>query len=484
MPFALAIDLGTSSIRASLWDDRGCPVGEMVRNPTSAASTDGGNGQFDAERLLEILESTLDEALARAGASACQIVAVGTSCFWHSLLGVNEAGEAVTSVSTWANTNAHETAARMRASNDESAYHRRTGAMLHSSYPIVRIAWSIEQAGSSSGPVAKWMSFADFVRFRLFGECATGASMASGTGLFDSNANDWDAESLAMAGVERSQLPILSELPASGLAGPYATRWPAIAMVPWFPAVGDGACATIGSGCVGSGRMALTLGTSGALRVVIEAGRVEIPDGLFAYRIDGRRWVVGGALSEGGGVVKWLCSMLGLTLGAELDAEIDSIPPDSHGLTLLPFAAGERSPGWKDDARCTISGLALDTRPVAIARAALESVAFRFQLIADRLREFAPVSAEIVGSGEALGASPAWCRILADTLGCRLVLPGLAESTSRGAALLALEATGDIGRLDEVPALASRTFEPDAAVLDVYRAAADRQQKLYDAIIS
>ena len=182
--------------------------------------------------------------------------------------------------------------------------------------------------------------------------------------------------------------------------------------------------------------------------------------------------------------MQWFCSMLGLTLGADLDAEIDAMPADAHGLTLLPFAAGERSPGWNDDARCTISGLTLGTRPVAIARAALESVAFRFQLIADRLREFAPVSAEIVGSGEALGASPAWCRILADALGCRIVVPGFAESTSRGAALLALEATGDIGALDEVPALASRTFEPDPAVRHVYRAAADRQQKLYDAIIS
>lgn len=484
MPVALAIDIGTSSIRASLWDDRGCRVGETVSRPTSPASTDGGNGQFDADRLLEIVEATLDEALARAGATACQIVAVGTSCFWHSLLGVNEAGEVVTTVSTWADTRAHEVAARMRASTDEIEYHRRTGAMLHSSYPIARIAWSRMQAERSSGPVATWMSFADYVRFRLFGERATGASMASGSGLFDPNANGWDAESLALAGVVRSQLPSLTERSASGLTGPYSARWPAVAMVPWFPAVGDGACATIGSGCVGSGRMALTLGTSGALRVVIEAGRVGIPDGLFAYRIDGRRWVVGGALSEGGGVVQWLCSMLGLALGADVDAEIDAMPPDAHGLTILPFAAGERSPGWRDDARCTISGMTLGTRPVAIARAALESVAFRFQLIADRLREFAPVSAEIVGSGEALGASPAWCRILADTLGCRLVVPGLAESTSRGAALLALEATGDIGALDDVPALASRTFEPDAAVRQVYRAAADRQQKLYDAIIS
>jgi gluconokinase len=217
---------------------------------------------------------------------------------------------------------------------------------------------------------------------------------------------------------------------------------------------------------------------------VIEADHVRIPHGLFAYRIDGRRWVVGGALSEGGGVVQWLCTMFGLVPGIELDAEVDGMRPDSHGLTILPFAAGERSPGWSDDARCTITGLTLGTRPVAIVRAALESVAFRFQLIANRLREVAPLTEEIVGSGGALLASPAWCRILADVLGRRLVVPECAESSSRGAALLALEATGDIDSLDGVPPPGSRTVEPDPSVDDVYRAAAARQQKLYDAIHS
>ncbi len=484
MPLALAIDIGTSSIRASLWDGRGCRVGGMVRRDTAPASVDGGYGQFDAIGLLEIVEATIDEALAGAGAAGCRIVAVGTSCFWHSLVGLDEAGAPVSTVSTWADTRAREASARLRSATSETEYHRRTGAMLHSSYPIARIASWTGRAGPSAASVATWMSFADFVRFRLFGERMTGASMASGSGLFDPNAKDWDVDSIASIGVTRAQLPILSERPSTGLVGAYASRWPAIARIPWFPAVGDGACATIGSGCTGPDRLALTLGTSGALRTVVEASHVEIHDRLFAYRIDGRRWVVGGALSEGGGVVQWLGSLLGLELGADLDAQVDAMPPDAHGLTILPFAAGERSPGWNDEARFTISGMTVGTRPVAIVRAALESVAFRFQLIADHIRELAPASSEIVGSGEALRASPAWCRILADVLGRRLLVPDVAEVSSRGAALLALEATGDLGLPGEVPTPAFRAVEPDRSAHDLYRAAAARQQKLYDAILS
>ena len=484
MAVALAIDVGTSSVRASLWTERGVRVGEIVARATSLRVSADGAAEFDAEDLLHAVESALDCLLDSAGVLACEIVAVGTSCFWHSLVGVDDAGHAVTTVTTWADTRARAIAARLRASTDAAAFHARTGAELHSSYPVVRLAWLAGQELPASRSVATWLSFPDYMRLRFFGVVSTGASMASGSGLFNPNANDWDDAALALAGIRRSQLPEIVDTPAVGLAGDYARRWPAIAIVPWFAAIGDGACATIGSGCVGPDRMALSLGTSGALRIVVEARNVDVPEGLFAYRIDARRWVIGGALSEGGAVVRWLAATVGLALDADLDARVDDMPADGHGLTILPFATGERSPGWADDARCTITGLTLGTSPVAILRAALESVAFRFQLIADRLREVAPEAAEIVGSGGALVASPAWCRILADVLGRPLVVPDCAESSSRGAALLAIEATDEGFALGDVAPLPGRAVLPDASCRDVYRAAALRQQKLYDAIIS
>lgn len=484
MALALAIDIGTSSVRATLWSGHGRRIGDVVQCSTRLRSAHDGSAEFDADELLRIVESALDRCLAGAGSAACEIVAVGTSCFWHSLLGIDVDGNPVTTVTTWADTRARDAAAELRASTDERAYHRRTGAMLHASYPLARIAWLNGPSMSPRVAVDKWMSFADYVRLRFFGDCATGVSMASGTGLFNPNEGDWDDASLTLAGITRSELPPVLGSNSSGLVDAYAKRWPAIAVVPWFAAVGDGACATIGSGCVGPGRIALTLGTSGALRIVVDSDRLEIPDGLFAYRVDGRRWVVGGALSEGGGVITWLCSLLGLTFGEGLDAELDAMPADSHGLTVLPFANGERSPGWRDDAHFAVVGMSSGTRPVAIVRAALESVAFRFQLIAERLRDVAPEAAEVVGSGGAIHASPAWCRILADVLGARLAVPEYSEASSRGAALLALEATGDIRSLADVPALDARYVEPDVSRRDTYRSAGLRQQKLYDAIIS
>ncbi|MCC6743517.1 MAG: gluconokinase [Acidobacteria bacterium] len=483
MALALAIDIGTSSVRASLWNETGMRVGEVARRPVALRVTEGGAAELDPDGLVRAVAECLDERLGSAGTDACQIVAVGTSCFWHSLVGVDGEGRAVTTLTTWADSRARDVAARLRRETDERAYHLRTGAMLHSSYPVARIAWQRETGKPAFGGVERGLSFADYLNIRLFGVCATSISMASGSGLYDPNSMDWDDAALELAGIGRGNLAPVRTEPLSGLTDRFARRWPALAVVPWFAAAGDGGCATIGSGCIGPDRLALTLGTSGALRVALEGASFPIHESLFAYRIDERCWVAGGALSEGGGVLTWLSSLLGLTLGPELDAEVGAMAPDDHGLTILPFASGERSPGWRDDARFAVTGMSAGSGPVAIARAALESVAFRFQLIAESLREAVPEAAEIVGSGGALRASPAWSQILADVLGMPLLVPDSDEASSRGAALLALVATGDARSLAGIPGLSGRLFEPDIARREAYCAAARRQQALYDAII-
>lgn len=442
----------------------------------------GGAAEFDADSLFETVAGALDDLLAGAGADACRIVAVGTSCFWHSLVGVDAGGLACTPVTTWADGRAGVVVTPLRERSDESAYHRRTGAMWHASYPATRLAWLRADAPERTAGVRTWLSFGDYLHMRLFGGARSGASMASGSGLLDSNACDWDPATLDAVGVDARSLPYIDDSPRSGLAGPFVSRWPAVARIPWFPPVGDGACASIGSGCASSDRLALTLGTSGALRAVVEQPRITIPDGLFAYRIDRRRWVVGGALSEGGGVVRWLCRTLGLELDGETEAAVAAFRPDAHGLTVLPFAAGERSPGWSAGARFTVAGMSLDTSPVAILRATLESIAFRVRLLAERLSEVAPGAADVVGSGGALRASGAWQQIVADALGRRILLPAPDEASSRGAALLALEAAGAVPDLATVETPIETVVEPNPDVAATYARAAARQLALYRAV--
>ena len=124
--------------------------------------------------------------------------------------------------------------------------------------------------------------------------------MASATGLFDQNKKRWDREMLRGPAHRRSAASSISDEPGRGLDGEWAGRWPVLRDVPWFPAVGDGACSNVGSGCTGNDRLALMVGTSGAMRVLWKADTVEIPDGPWCYRSDAEHYVMGGALSDGG----------------------------------------------------------------------------------------------------------------------------------------------------------------------------------------
>jgi len=238
------------------------------------------------------------------------------------------------------------------------------------------------------------------------------------------------------------------------------------------------------------------VGTSGALRVAWAASDTRIPWGTWTYRVDADRFVMGGALNDGGNLYAWLRETLRLPLPAdaatpgdaaaeaEVDAALAALAPDAHGLTLLPFLAGERSPGWAPVARGAVVGLTLATQPIDLLRAGLEAVALRFALLADLLGREVPAPHQIVATGGALLRSPAWTQIVADALGQRLVASGEAEASSRGAALLALVALGALPNLEAAPASLGATYEPDPAHHAVYRAALARQQDLYARLIA
>jgi gluconokinase len=285
-------------------------------------------------------------------------------------------------------------------------------------------------------------------------------------------------------GIGVRQLSPLADTSASmqGLRPPYAERWPALAQVPWLPAVGDGAAANVGSGCTGPDRIALTVGTTAAVRVV--APEVErVPMGLWCYRVDGRRALLGGATSEGGNVYAWLQSALRLGDVAEVERALAQGAPDGHGLTVLPFVAGERSPGYAGDVRATISGIGMSTSADDIARACLEAVSYRLAIITDLLDAVLPGAQTVVVSGGAILSSPAWMQMLCDVLNRPLLASNEREATSRGVALLALEALGAQPDLAALPLGAGRTYQPDPARHERYAEGMRRQQKLYEALV-
>jgi gluconokinase len=305
--------------------------------------------------------------------------------------------------------------------------------------------------------------------------------MASGTGLFDQDRMRWDPEMLEAAGVDEGRLFPLRDRdePWRELRARWASRWPSLRRAVWFPAVGDGAASNVGSACTGPARIAINVGTSAAMRLVTGRAPATTPRGLWRYRVDRRLFVVGGALSEGGNVRAWCGQTLRLPEDDALEKELVAGLDRDHGLTALPFLAGERSPGWKARARGVLAGLSLGTSPMDVLQAALESVALRLALVYERLAPLAAQPHAVVASGGALTHSRAWTQMIADALGRPVLRASLAEATSHGAALLALEALGFVEDLASLPAPAGETIEPAPGRRQRYLAAAARQRELY-----
>jgi len=473
----IALDLGTSSARATLYDREGRAVAGRFHQVRYAPTvTADGGVEHDANVLLEAVATCLD-AVTRASRHD-DIQGVGVTTFWHGLLGFDAARHPVTPIFTWADSRSAPDAAVLRGALDDAALHERTGCHLHSSYWPAKLRWLARERPADVQRVASWGSIGEHLELSLFGETATSVSMASGTGLFDQEAQRWDTEAVAAAGVEPHQLfPLAGASGRRGLRAPWSGRWPALRSVPWFPAVGDGAASNVGSDCIDPSRVALNVGTSAAIRLVT-ADHGAAPIGLWRYRVDRRRALVGGATSEGGNVYAWCRDVLTLPPPEEVERQLVERAPDSHGLTLLPFLAGERAPGWRGDRRAAIAGLSLSTTPMDIVHAALEAVTLRLMLIYRKLAPLATADHLLIASGGAVAHSRAWTRMLADGLGRPIHWSPESEATSRGAALLALEALGALSDLRAAPASLGEVFEPDPAHHARYLAALERHQHL------
>jgi gluconokinase len=380
----LALDIGSSSVRAQRFDERGEPEGELRQEKYD--TTDPQEIVTKCHKVLQGEEPN------------------GTSCFGHSLIAVDEDWNPLTPVLGWRDTRSADAAEWLSHRLNGEAVHARTGGFLHPSFWAAKLAWLAQVEPDTFRHAAHFVSFSDF----LLGKPETSLSMASGTGLLDLTTNDWDEELLAALGIDRERLPRIVDQPV------------------WL----DGVCSNLGAGCVGTERAALMVGTSATLRLLYETERPQPQPGLFLYRVDEHRVIEGGALSDGGNLHAWLEQTL---------ADGSSEARDDHGLTFLPFLGGERSTGWDPRQTGAILGLTFDTTPADIRRAALEGVGYRFAAVADLL----PNVQEIVATGGALLKDREWVQIMADALARPVRRSGVEEASLRGAAVAVLAEPDD-----------------------------------------
>jgi gluconokinase len=457
--------------------------GYNAQLPYEIRTTPDGGAEIDPEALANLVMDCLDELHRQVKNAGFKIAAVTSSVFWHSMCGLDSNDVPTTPLYHLLDTRCADD---VRHVPDQ---HARTGCVPHSSYWPAKLLWLERTQPVKFRATHRWVSFPEYLFLRLFGRMRVSTSMISATGLWDQNANDYDRTTLEAVHISPDQLAEAHPMDNSHLDAPehelirhFREMWPLFDSLPWFPSLGDGAANGVGSGAAAHGQFSLMVGTTGAMRTVIEAPRLTIPRGVWCYRLDRKRFVLGGALSNGGDVYAWLKRTLAMP--RDLEARLENAVPGSHGLTVLPFFAGERSPYWRSDFRAAITGMTLATEPFGIFQAFLESVALGFRDIYRTLEHAVGVAQQITASGGALLRSPGWTQMMADSLERPITACTETEASSRGAVVWGLEQMGAIPNLAALGASLGAEFVPNpmhqAAWRDLACAREELVKKLYE----
>jgi gluconokinase len=478
MSLILALDLGTSSTRTALFDARGQRLlhttGQqsypLIIEPAGAAELDP---HLMKEALMHCLRRTMQQYRTDRSLAGQPIVGAGISCAWHGVMGTDAKGKPLTRYVTWADARPAAAAAKLREEMSEKAVHARTGCMLRASFWPAKLVWLRKAEPALFRRVARWMSVAEWLQRELCGAAHCAIGMATGTGMFDPTRLDWDRALMERCRVTPEQLLPLSDDPvATGRV--LAKEFPELAKTPWFPAIGDGATSNLGSGATRPGYAAINVGTSAALRIMREGKKARAPLGLFAYRVDAERYLVGGAISNAGNLRAWCLRELRLDENpAALEKQLAERPAPEHGLVVLPFWTVERAPTWNEEQTGVIVGMTQTTTALDLLQATTEASYHRIARIAELLLASERETPKFLVSG-GIQNSPTAMQRMADVLGKTIYANPEPEASLRGAAVYAMEKLG----LDVPPLKLGKPIRPRAKIARIYAAEREKQTAL------
>ncbi|MGN9908620.1 FGGY family carbohydrate kinase [Phytohabitans sp. LJ34] len=476
-PLVLALDIGSTATRGGVHDASGRRVhGLHHKVPHAFTVAPDGTSVIDPDQVTAEVEQVLD-AVTGERRLKTRVAGVALDTFAASLIAVDAAGRALTPCLTYADSRSAGAVTALREELDEHAVQQRTGTRLHTSYHAPRLRWLAAAQPHVVAGAASWWSLGEYVLARLIGHPLAGTSTVAWTGLLDRRTGELDAELLAAAGAGPGQLssPRDPTQPATPVA---PARWPALARAAWFPVITDGFASNVGSGATDATVLTAATATSGALRVLLDGPADPLPFGLWNYRVDAARTLLGGAINDVGRAVSWAQETL--RLSPALAAVLTAPPSDTTPL-VLPYLTGERAPGWVGEARAVLGGVSAATDADAMFRGIVEGVAMTYARVADELRPAAPQIVQVAAAGRVSNDQPEWLQILADVLGRPVTHVTGRRTTQRGTALLALDLLApDAPR---APRTTGTTYEPRPAHVEHYAARRARFAKVYDALV-
>ncbi|MFL9923139.1 gluconokinase [Herbaspirillum lusitanum] len=477
----LGADIGTTSTKTVAFTMDGKVLAQhAVEYPLLC--TTPGMAEQDPLQIYQAVLDSIAGAVKAAGARPEDIALVSFSAAMHSLIALDADNNLLTNSMTWADNRASVWAKRIRSEFDGMAIYRRTGTPIHPMSPLCKLMWLRHEHADIFNKAARFVGVKEYVLFRLFGSWQVDYSIASATGMFNLRELNWDKDALALLKVDAAQLPqpVPTTHQLQGLDAQIARQLGLRSDTPFIIGANDGVLSNLGVNAIKTGHVAVTIGTSGAMRTVIEQPLTDEQGRTFCYALTDKHWVVGGPVNNGGNIFRWVRDELATAESAAArDKQLDPydaltriaehVAPGAEGLLFHPFMAGERAPLWNADLRGSFFGLALHHGKEHMIRAALEGVIFNLYSILPALEDLVGPTRRMMATG-GFARSALWRQMMADIFNREVVVPESVESSCLGAAVLGAYALGLVPSLEVISDMVGSTHRhvPDEKNVAIY----------------
>ncbi|KGE19859.1 gluconokinase [Paenibacillus wynnii] len=460
-PYMIGVDIGTTSTKAVLFEENGSIVagadeGYPLHKPSPSIA------EQDPEQILQAVINTISKVVQQSGSRAEQINFVSFSSAMHSVIAVDQEGNPLTPCITWADNRSAECARRLKNELNGHELYLRTGTPIHPMSPITKLMWLREDQPELFHRAYKFISIKEYVFAKLFGEYVVDHSIASSTGMLNLVNLDWDVEALEITGITEERLSRLvpTTYVLQGLLPGKAEELGLLPSTKFVIGASDGVLSNLGVGAIKPGVVAATIGTSGAIRTVVDHPVVDPKGRIFCYALTENHWVIGGPVNNGGMLFRWVrdefaasevetAKRLGIDPYDVLTRIAEQVSPGSEGLLFHPYLTGERAPLWYPDARGSFFGLTMSHRKEHMIRSVLEGVIFNLYTVLLAMEEQIGRPKQILATG-GFARSALWRQMMADIFDQEVVVPESFESSCLGAAVLGMYATGMTDTLEIV----------------------------------
>lgn len=473
MPYIIGCDIGTTNVKSVVFDSVSGHILTSHSESYEMQHPQPDWSEQDPEQIFEAVCKTL-KIVTDSCKDKGDLLGISFSAAMHGVLALDANGKHLTGLIIWADNRSSDVAKKLRASRVGKKIYYNNGTPIHAMAPVCKLLWLKKNQPKTFSNASRFVGIKEYIIYRLTGNFVIDYSIASATGMFNIRELEWDEYTLKKLGLKSSKLSKavspyhIEKLPANNAAQlPEGTSL--------IMGASDGCLANLGSGAVKTGSMAVTIGTSAAVRICSDKAYSDPQMQTFCYVLDEKAFIVGGPSNNGAVIFEWLINTF--FPGEEYDAvfeEASKIKPGADGLLFYPYLLGERAPLWSSEVRGGFTGLDIQHTKSHFAKAVMEGILLNLSSIGKNLLEMQKIDTIYANGGFA--RSPLWVQMLADIFGIKVVLNETVETGAAGAAMMGLKALGVYKDFSEMSAftLVGQEFNPDSQIHERYSALCEK----------